>query len=316
MTLVGNLQPYLFNAVLKVPIGEQGSLGGSLASFNELVFLAVASLVGAASDKVGRAPDLRPRLRRHVVRLLPLPARDGARRSLSLPGRVRGRRGLRRRRCSPRSSRTTQWSPRAAASSASASSSTASASRRWWCSAGRLPRMIEAMGVEPVQAAKCAYWSVAALCFLPFLIVAFGLQPGAPAASSARNRCSRRCASGSAAARDPRVLLAYLLGDGLARRPRGALHVLPAVVDDLRHRRGPVGRGGPGRRHEVLRHRAGRRHALGAGRDLLHRPARPRARAGDRDGARVAPPTSPSAWSTIRWARRCMPRQRSWASAR
>ena len=48
MTLVGNLQPYLFNAVMKVPIGEQGSLGGSLASFNEVVFLAIASLVGAA----------------------------------------------------------------------------------------------------------------------------------------------------------------------------------------------------------------------------------------------------------------------------
>jgi len=49
-TLVRNLQHYLFNAVMKVPIGEQGSPGGSLASFNEVVFLAVASLVGAASD--------------------------------------------------------------------------------------------------------------------------------------------------------------------------------------------------------------------------------------------------------------------------
>lgn len=36
-----------FNAVLNVPRGEQGALGGSLASFNELVILAVASFVAA-----------------------------------------------------------------------------------------------------------------------------------------------------------------------------------------------------------------------------------------------------------------------------
>ena len=54
MTLVGNLQPYLFNAVLHVPFSEQGRLGGNLASLNEIMFLIVASVVGAASDKVGR----------------------------------------------------------------------------------------------------------------------------------------------------------------------------------------------------------------------------------------------------------------------
>ncbi|NBW90286.1 MAG: MFS transporter, partial [Gammaproteobacteria bacterium] len=54
MTLVGNLQPYFFNAVLQVPIAEQGRLGGNLAAINEIVFLIVASFIGAASDKVGR----------------------------------------------------------------------------------------------------------------------------------------------------------------------------------------------------------------------------------------------------------------------
>jgi len=56
MTLIGNLEPYLFNAVLTAPIGEQGKLSGSIASVNEILFLVAASFIGAASDKVGRRP--------------------------------------------------------------------------------------------------------------------------------------------------------------------------------------------------------------------------------------------------------------------
>ncbi len=221
MTLVGNLQPYLFNAVLKVPIGQQGSLGGSLASFNELVFLAVASFVGAASDKVGRRPiyALGFVVMAFAYVLYPLATASG---DLYLYRAV------------------------FAVGAACVSSMLAAIIADYAMEAsrgrlvgicfflngigvatlvvlgGRLPRLIEAMGVAPVQAAKCAYWSVAALCFLPFLIVAFGLQPGAPARVERKEPLLSTLRIGLAAARDPRVLLAYLS----AMVSRGDLAVL------------------------------------------------------------------------------------------
>lgn len=87
---------------------------------------------------------------------------------------------------------------------------------------GRLPKIIEAMGAEPVMAARCAYWTVAALCFLPFLIVAFGLQSGAPARIEKKDPLLATLRIGLAAARDPRVLLAYFS----AMVSRGDLAVL------------------------------------------------------------------------------------------
>ncbi len=221
MTLVGNLQPYLFNAVLKVPIGEQGSLGGSLASFNELVFLAVASLVGAASDKVGRRPiyALGFVVMSFAYFLYPLATAPGdlyLYRAVFAVGAA----------C---------VSSMLAAIIADYAMETSRGRLVGICFflngigvatlvvlGGRLPRMIEALGVEPVQAAKCAYWSVAALCFLPFLIVAFGLQPGAPARVQRKEPMLATLRIGLAAARDPRVLLSYFS----AMVSRGDLAVL------------------------------------------------------------------------------------------
>jgi MFS family permease len=221
MTLVGNLQPYLFNAVLKVPLGEQGSLGGSLASFNELVFLAVASLVGAASDKVGRRPiyALGFVIMSFAYFLYPLATESGdlyLYRAVFAVGAA----------C---------VSSMLAAIIADYAMETSRGRLVGICFflngigvatlvvlGGRLPRMIEAMGVEPVQAAKCAYWSVAALCFLPFLIVAFGLQPGAPSRIERKEPLLSTLRIGLGAARDPRILLAYLS----AMVSRGDLAVL------------------------------------------------------------------------------------------
>ena len=221
MTLVGNLQPYLFNAVLKVPVGEQGSLGGSLASFNELVFLAVASFCGAASDKIGRRPiyALGFIVMAFAYVLYPLAAEPG---DLYLYRAV------------------------FAVGAACVSSMLAAiiADYAMESSRGRLvgicfflngigvaslvvfgarlPRLVESLGVEPVQAARCAYWTVAALCLLPLFIVAFGLQAGAPKRVEAREPMLSTLRIGLAAARDPRVLLAYFS----AMVSRGDLAVL------------------------------------------------------------------------------------------
>ena len=221
MTLVGNLQPYLFNAVLEVPIGEQGKLSGSLASFNEILFLMTASFIGAASDKVGRRPlyALGFVIMASAYVLYPL-ATEASQLFLF--------RGI------------------FAIGAACVSSMLAAiiADYAMESSRGRLvgicfflngigvatlvvfgcrlPKIIEAMGAEPVMAARCAYWTVAALCFLPFLIVAFGLQAGAPARIEKKDPLLTTLRIGLEAAREPRILLAYFS----AMVSRGDLAVL------------------------------------------------------------------------------------------
>jgi MFS family permease len=221
MTLVGNLQPYLFNAVLQVPIGVQGKLSGNLASFNEIIFLAAASLVGAASDKVGRRPiyALGFVIMAAAYVLYPLatePAQLFVFRGIFALGAA----------C---------VSAMLAAIIADYAMESSRGRLVGICFflngigvatlvvfGGRLPRLIESMGVEPVLAARCAYWTVAAMCFLPFLIVAFGLQSGAPARSEKKEPLLATLRIGLAAARDPRVLLAYFS----AMVSRGDLAVL------------------------------------------------------------------------------------------
>jgi MFS family permease len=87
---------------------------------------------------------------------------------------------------------------------------------------GRLPRMVEALGVAPPQAARCAYWTVAALCLIPFAVVSLGLQSGSPARVERKEPLLSTLRVGLFAARDPRVLLAYLS----AMVSRGDLAVL------------------------------------------------------------------------------------------
>ena len=47
-------QAYLFTEFLDVPFKDHGKLGGSLAFWGEIVFLIVAGIWGALSDRIGR----------------------------------------------------------------------------------------------------------------------------------------------------------------------------------------------------------------------------------------------------------------------
>jgi MFS family permease len=48
------IQPYVLTEILHVPTASQGSLTGNLHAFQEVIFIALAGLVGAMSDKQGR----------------------------------------------------------------------------------------------------------------------------------------------------------------------------------------------------------------------------------------------------------------------
>ena len=221
MTLVGNLQPYLFNAVLEVPIGEQGKLSGSLASFNEILFLMTASFIGAASDKVGRRPlyALGFVIMASAYVLYPL-ATEASQLFLF--------RGI----FAIGAACVSSMLAAIIADYAMESSRGRLVGICFFLNGigvatlvvfgGRLPKIIEAIGAEPVMAARCAYWTVAALCFLPFLIVAFGLQAGAPARIEKKDPLLTTLRIGLEAAREPRILLAYFS----AMVSRGDLAVL------------------------------------------------------------------------------------------
>ena len=221
MTLVGNLQPYLFNAVLHVPFSEQGRLGGNLASLNEIMFLIVASVVGAASDKVGRRSiyALGFIVMALAYVLYPLatdPAHLYATRILFAVGAA----------C---------VSAMIAAIIADYATESARGKLVGICFflngigvatlvvfGGRLPKLVESLGADPVWAARCSYWTIAAACLVPMFVVAFGLQAGAPARLAPKEPLLGTLRAGLAAARDRKVLLAYLS----AMVSRGDLAVL------------------------------------------------------------------------------------------
>jgi MFS family permease len=56
LAFVSFIQPYLLNANLHVPAGEQGRVLGTLGFANEIVSLLLVAPIGALADKIGRRP--------------------------------------------------------------------------------------------------------------------------------------------------------------------------------------------------------------------------------------------------------------------
>lgn len=209
LSVIGNMQPYFFREVLGVPDAQVGRLAGNLATFNEIFFLIAASFVGAASDKLGRRGLYAFGFALMAVAYVLYPLATS-------PGQLFGFRAI--------------FAMGAACVAAMISAVIADyATERargrlvgicFFLNGigvamliglgGTLPRILENMGVAPEQAARCAYWTIAALCLIPLCIVAFGLQPGSPARLEKREPLLSTLKIGLQSAREPRVLLAYL----------------------------------------------------------------------------------------------------------
>lgn len=209
MTLIGNLQPYLLNAVLHVPRSEQGSLSGDLAFVNELVYLALVSFMGAASDKVGRRPIYAVGFAIMSFAYILYPTAE-----------------------------TTQelfyfrmiFAVGVAAVSAMLAAILADYPREssrgklvgisfflngigialLVVLGGKLPNWIQQQGWSPEMAGRGAYWTVAAMCIFPIIIGMLGLRKGAPAQVEKREPILATMKIGLLAAKDPKVMLAYL----------------------------------------------------------------------------------------------------------
>ena len=215
LTLVGNLRPYLFNEMLNVPQDLQGRLSGALDSVSEIPALVLSSLIGAASDRLGRRVlyaagflilalsyflfpfvSYGPSLFLMVFMLA-----CGAALISAMLGTVIAD--------YPReTSRGKLVGICFFLNGLGVASLVGLASQ--------LPKLFQARGLSAYDAGLWTYWTVAGLCLIPMIIVARGLagRPATPTVSADRAEESGGLFAtlkiGLGAARDRKVRLAYL----------------------------------------------------------------------------------------------------------
>jgi len=208
LTLVGNLRPYLFNTMLDIPDDLQGRLSGSMDVFSEIPALLLSGIVGAASDRLGRRVIYGMGFAILAVGYLLFPL---ARADWTLFAMV--------------------FITACGASLIAAMLSAVIADYPQETSRGKLvgicfflnglgvaslvglasqlPKLYLAQGLDAVAAGRAAYWTVAAMCLVPMVIVLRGLARRSPGQITVQEPLLATLRVGLAAAKDPRVRLAY-----------------------------------------------------------------------------------------------------------
>lgn len=208
LTLVGNLRPYLFNEMLDIPDDIQGRVSGTMDVLSEIPALLLSGLVGAASDRLGRRLIYAMGFAILGVGYLLFPF---AQFNWTLYAMV--------------------FITACGASLIAAMLSAVIADYPQESSRGKLvgicfflnglgvaslvglaaqlPRIYLAEGMDPIEAGRAAYWTVAALCLIPMVIVLRGLAKQAPSQLTEREPLLATLRVGLAAAQDIRVRLAY-----------------------------------------------------------------------------------------------------------
>lgn len=215
LTLVGNLRPYLFTEMLNVPQDLQGRLSGWMDSVSEIPALALSSLIGAASDRLGRRAlyaagflilglayflfpfvSYGPSLFVMVFMMACGSALISAMLGTVIADYPR------------ETSRGKLVGICFFLNGLGIASLVGLASQ--------LPKLFQARGLSAYDAGVWTYWTVAGLCLIPMIIVARGLagRRATPTGSTDRTEDSGSLFStlkiGLAAARDQRVRLAYI----------------------------------------------------------------------------------------------------------
>jgi MFS family permease len=75
--------------------------------------------------------------------------------------------------------------------------------------AAQLPKIYLGQGLDPIEAGRAAYWTVAVICLIPMVIVLKGLPRQSPGQIGEREPLLATLRVGIDAAKDPRVRLAY-----------------------------------------------------------------------------------------------------------
>ncbi len=208
LTLVGNLRPYLFNEMLGIPDDIQGRVSGTMDVLSEIPALLLSGLVGAASDRLGRRLIYGMGFAILAVGYLLFPF---AQFNWTLYAMV--------------------FITACGASLIAAMLSAVIADYPQETSRGKLvgicfflnglgvaslvglaaqlPRIYLGQGMDAIEAGRAAYWTVAALCLIPMVIVLRGLAKQAPSQLTEREPLLATLRVGLAAAADIRVRLAY-----------------------------------------------------------------------------------------------------------
>lgn len=211
MNTVGVMQPYVFNEILKIPMGEQGSLAGNLTVLQEIVALILLGPAGALSDRVGRKPIFAAGflLLGLGYCLYPLASASwelaifrlfiasGVSCVNVMLVAVANDYPIERSRAKM-----------IAAVFIFNGLGIASLPRL----IGGLPNRFIEMGIDSIWAGRFAFWCVTALCVMLASVLFWGLRPGAPAQLGKRDPLLATLRVGLAAGRNPRVALAYTAG--------------------------------------------------------------------------------------------------------
>lgn len=208
LTLVGNLRPYLFNSMLGIPDDIQGRVSGTMDVISEIPALLLSGLVGAMSDRLGRRIIYGMGFAILAVGYFLFPF---AQFNWTLYAMI--------------------FITACGASLVSAMLSTVIADYPQETSRGKLvgicfflnglgvaslvglaaqlPKLYLGQGMDPIEAGRAAYWTVAVICLIPMVIVLKGLPRQSPGQIGEREPMLATLRIGIDAAKDLRVRLAY-----------------------------------------------------------------------------------------------------------
>ena len=208
LTLVGNLRPYLFNSMLMIPDDIQGRVSGVMDVVSEIPALLLSGLIGAASDRIGRRVIYAMGFAILGVGyfLFPLAAFNWTLYAMVFITACGA----------------SLIAAMLAAVIADYPRETSRGKLVGICFflnglgvatlvglAAQLPKFYLGQGMDVIEAGRAAYWTVAALCVIPCIIVLRGLARQSPGQITEREPVLATLRIGIAAARDIRVRLAY-----------------------------------------------------------------------------------------------------------
>ncbi len=202
-------QPYVFNEILGIPQDAQGTLSGDLVFYAEIVIILLISPLGVLSDRIGRRPIYAAGFFFLFLGYMLYPTAQSVE-ELTLYRMV--------------------FAIGVACNTAMIATVQADYPQDPW--RGRLigvcgllqglgvvavvffgtkmPAFYAGMGADPVSAGQFAFWTYASICLINSVILRLGLKGGTPVARREHEPVIDKFKIGIAAARNPRIALAYV----------------------------------------------------------------------------------------------------------
>jgi MFS family permease len=202
-------QPYLFNAVLNIPVETQGSLSGRLVLFNELVVIVLIGPLGLLADKIGRRPIFAAGYFFLFIGYMLYPMAE------SIPELTAYR---------------MIFAIGVACNTAMIATIQADYPQNSWrgkllglCGllqgigvvmvlgvSRSLPGWFVDSGMDQISAGRLAFWTFAVICLINAVIVRVGLKGGVPSAKTDKEPLPTILRRGIKAGRNPRIALSYV----------------------------------------------------------------------------------------------------------